>query len=169
MIPRNCAPNLRPSRTVSQRITDDPSGLDAQSVAGHLWITIRRQDDELKSHGSLRRLGQRDRQAPRSEIINQRISTSRARLDDPNKPIGVLCWWTKRRRQTGTRTLRLAVRWERNRSHQYVRVQEAHTVSTENRPGIRRLRRRRCADEGRPPAVVLGRPAGQRGKAHPDV
>jgi type VI secretion system protein VasG len=109
------------------------------------------------------------------DMIARRIQTSRARLDNPNKPIGVfmLCGTSGvGKTETGAGAGGVAVRRRAEPDHhQHERVPGgAHRLHAEGRAArLRRLRRGRRADRGgapRPYSVVL---LDEVEKAHPDV
>ena len=103
------------------------------------------------------------------EMIARRIQTSRAKLDNPNKPIGVfmLCGPSGVGKTETALTLAEALYGgEQNViTINMSEFQEAHTVSTlkGSPPGLRRLRRGRRADRGGAPAAVQRR-AARRGR-----
>ena len=96
------------------------------------------------------------------EIISQRISTSRARLDDPNKPIGVFMLVGPSgvgKTETALALADLLYGGERNLiTINMSEFQEAHTVSTLEglASGLCRLWRRRRADRGCPAPALFG-------------
>ena len=103
------------------------------------------------------------------EMIARRIQTSRARLDNPNKPIGVfmLCGTSGRRQdrdRAGARRGALRRRAERHH-HQHERVPGgAHRLDAQGRAArLRRLRRGRRPDRGGA-APALQRGAARRGR-----
>ena len=100
------------------------------------------------------------------EIISQRISTSRARLDDPNKPVGVFMLVGPSgvgKTETALALVRPSL-WRRTESDhdQHVGVSGgAYRVDAEGlASGICGLRRRRSADGGGAAAAVFGGAAG---------
>ena len=101
------------------------------------------------------------------EMIARRIHTSRAKLDNPNKPIGVfmLCGPSGVGKTETALTLAEAlVRRRAERRHdQHERVPgEAHRLHAQGIAArLCRLRRGRHPDRGRPPASLQRRPAGR--------
>ena len=94
------------------------------------------------------------------EMIAKRIQTSRAGLDNPNKPIGVFMLAGPSgvgKTETALALAEALYGGEQNLiTINMSEFQEAHTVSHAQglAAGLRRLRRRRRADRGRPPPAV---------------
>ena len=108
------------------------------------------------------------------ELISQRISTARARLDDPNKPIGVFMLLGPSgvgKTETALALSDLLYGGERNLITINIKFQEAHTVSTlkGSPPGYVGYGKGGVLTEAvrrRPYSVVL---LDEVEKAHPDV
>jgi len=93
------------------------------------WTAFGRQDDEGRDcddPAAAEIAGQsRDWSTLCAGIISQRIETSRASLDDPNKPVGVfMLVGSKRRWQTGNGAgvIRPALRAAKHKSHHHQHV-----------------------------------------------
>jgi type VI secretion system protein VasG len=99
------------------------------------------------------------------ETITRRIQTSRARLDNPNRPIGVFMLVGPSgtgKTETALTLAEALYGGEQNMiSINMSEFQEAHTVSTLKGS---RLRRRRHFDRGRPPPALQRGAAGRGGK-----
>ena len=104
------------------------------------------------------------------EIISQRVQTSRASLDDPNKPVGVFMLVGPSgvgKTETALALSDLLYGGEHNLiTINMSEFQEPHTVSTLERiaSGLRGLRRGRRAYRSGPPPSLLGGVAGRSGE-----
>ena len=119
----------------------------------------------LEQHLAKRVIGQNHAM----EIISQRVQTSRASLDDPNKPVGVFMLVGPSgvgKTETALRPERPTL-WRGTQSdhHQYVGVPgTAHGIDAEGvASGICGIRRRRCSHRGSAAAALLRR-APRRGR-----
>ncbi|OQV64589.1 hypothetical protein AK51_28675 [Serratia nematodiphila DZ0503SBS1] len=96
------------------------------------------------------------------DLIARRVRTSRARLDDPNKPVGVFLLAGPSgvgKTETALALAEPVRRRAERHHHQHERIPGvAHRFDAERRaPGLCRLRRRRRADRGgAPPPIQRG-------------
>ena len=108
------------------------------------------------------------------QTISRAVRRARAGLKDPKRPIGsfIFIGPTGDGRRAGHGAGRVPVR-QRGRAHQD-RHERVHGAPQRLAPGrraarLRRLRRGRPADRGRPPQELLGRVLDEIEKAHPEV